>query len=306
MAFGYPSYTSKVHRSEYPAISPDNPANSVEGRVALITGGGAGIGLTIAEAFLRAHAKAVVLLGRRENILKEAAESLKAKHSNAKVLTFPADVTDAVALDKAFDSTVQQVGPVDIVVANAGYMPKAAPLAEVDLENWWKGFEINIYGTAVLFRAWLPYRSKGDGTHKPAFISVNTSVAHLMVLATYSAYAASKSGLATMLAIAQAENPDLHVVSFHPGVVETDMSREIVKGTGTHLDSPTLPAAFAVWLSSPAAAWLGGKFVWAQWDVDELIERKEEILKDGDLRIGLLGWPKYMQATVETQSGLTA
>lgn len=54
----------------------------------------------------------------------------------------------------------------------------------------------------------------------PAFISVNSSVAHLSVIPTMSAYSYSKSGLATMMATLQAENPELHIASFHPGVID--------------------------------------------------------------------------------------
>lgn len=141
----------KVHQSVYPAIDPHNPSNSVQGRAVLITGGGAGIGLAIAEAFNTASAKAVVMLGRRDKVLQEAAQTLK-KHGNAQILTFQSDVADPAALEKAFACTVQLVGPVDIVVANAGYLPTPAPLAEADLEPWWKGFEISVHGTALLLR----------------------------------------------------------------------------------------------------------------------------------------------------------
>jgi hypothetical protein len=56
-------------------------------------------------------------------------------------------------------------------------------------------------------------------------------------------------------------------------------------------DSISLPASFNVWLASPEARFLKGKFLWANWDVDELKARAKEIEAGTQLRIGLVGWP---------------
>jgi hypothetical protein len=52
-----------------------------------------------------------------------------------------------------------------------------------------------------------------------------------------------------------------------------------------------LPASFIVWASSPEADFLRGKFIWANWDVEELKAKKEELLASPQLTLGLLGWP---------------
>lgn len=78
--------------------------------------------LSNAEALLRAHAKAVGLLGSRESVLQEGARTLKETHNVANILTFPADVTDAAALENAFASIAQQASLVEVVVADAGYI----------------------------------------------------------------------------------------------------------------------------------------------------------------------------------------
>jgi len=52
-----------------------------------------------------------------------------------------------------------------------------------------------------------------------------------------------------------------------------------------------LPASFIVWAASPEAEFLKGKFIWANWDVDELKAKKEELLASPQLTFGLLGWP---------------
>jgi hypothetical protein len=132
-------YTRTIHRSVYPAISPTNPSNSAAGKVVLVTGGGSGLGKHIATAFNQAGAKAVIIAGRREKALREAAAELE-KSGDARVLWFVADVTDEVALTRAFASAAEAVGPIDVVVANAGYMATPAPAASADLGDWWKAY----------------------------------------------------------------------------------------------------------------------------------------------------------------------
>ena len=133
-------YTKTIHRSGYAAIDPTNPANTAAGKVVLVTGGGAGIGKSIAEAFVKAGAKAVVLLGRRGDVLKEAQKQLSAGEVSTKILTFGADVADESALKSAFESAAKEVGPIDIVVANAAYLAKPDAAATADLADWWKGY----------------------------------------------------------------------------------------------------------------------------------------------------------------------
>lgn len=137
----FPPYTKTIHRTTYPAIDPTNPANSASGKVVLVTGGGAGVGKGIAKAFVQAGAKAVVILGRRENLLTEAKSELE-KLGSSKVLYFVADITDKPALDKAFEGTEKQVGKVDVVVGNAGFLSDTGPAAKSEVNDWWKGFEV--------------------------------------------------------------------------------------------------------------------------------------------------------------------
>lgn len=113
-------YTKTIHRSSYPSISPTNPANSAAGKVIFVTGGGSGIGLGIADAFVKAGAKSVTIIGRRENVLAQGKAQLE-KAGSSKILTFQADVVDAPALKAAFEGTEKASGKVDVLVGNAGY-----------------------------------------------------------------------------------------------------------------------------------------------------------------------------------------
>ena len=288
----FPSYTKTIHRSSYPAIDLKKAVNSAASKVVVVTGGGIGVGKGISHAFVQAGAKAVAILGRRENILLDTKVDLE-KAGSSKVLTFKADIVDEAALNAAFESIEEAVGKIDVVVANAGYMPANGPAATADLNDWWKGFEVNIQGTLLTFRAFMAHKS----SNSPAFISLNTAAGHAGgAIPTLSGYAGSKMGLAHLIQYLQAENPDVRIFSFSPGVIESEMYMKA--NVPFSKDDISLPSSFSVWLAGSAPAWLGGRFLWAHWDVDELVEMKDEINNKDELKLVLNGWPKNGEPVV--------
>lgn len=221
----------------------------------VVTGGGLGVGKGIFQAFVEAGAKVVVILGRRQNVLQEAKADLE-KAGSSKILAIQADISDEEATNKAFETIEKEVGKVDIVVGNAGYLATMGPAATSDVADWWRGFEINIKGTLLLFRAFMAHKSENS----PTFISVNTGVVHVGVFPTFSGYGASKTGQAMLVSYLQTENPGIRVVSMHPGVIETEMN--IKSEMPMSKDDMSLPSGFAVWLASPRASWTAGRFLW--------------------------------------------
>ncbi|KAK5126162.1 hypothetical protein LTR08_005025 [Meristemomyces frigidus] len=87
-------------------------------------------------------------------------------------------------------------------------------------------------------------------------------------------------------------NPDLSVFHLQPGVVDTAMNKESggVDALGFE-DDVSLPASFSVWLASSEARFLKDKFLWANWDVDELKAQARDIEASTRFNIGLVGWP---------------
>lgn len=292
--FEFPSYTSTIRRSVYPAIDPTNSINSAAGKVVLITGGGTGVGKSIARAFVLAGAKTVAILGRRENLLLEAKEELTGVGCS-RILTSTADVLDLSALQTAFSAIKQQTGPIDIVVANAGYLPNTAHAAEADVEDYWKGFEINVKGTLQTFQAFNAHRSLENSV----FISLNSMAAHIAVLPGFSSYCISKMAQAQLIAFLQAENPSVRCVSMHPGVIDSDMNTKA--NMDFSKDDSSLPGAFAVWLAGPRADWVKGRFFWANWDVKELTEQKSRIAEQDHLRMMLNGFPQQAKPVVKVE-----
>ncbi|CAG9945425.1 unnamed protein product [Clonostachys rosea f. rosea IK726] len=89
-----------------------------------------------------------------------------------------------------------------------------------------------------------------------------------------------------MFDFVQVEHPEWHVVQIQPGVIATDLNTRF---DFPKTDDPKLPSQLLVWLASPEASFLKGKFVWANWDVDELKARADEIKNSLLLRVSLNG-----------------
>lgn len=155
--------------------------------------------------------------------------------------------------------------------------------------------------------AFLPSANPSPASgHKPTVIGVSAGLVTMPALAPpnvgASAYIASKAALLKLLEYIAAERPDLSVVNAHPGVVHTALMEESSMQGATeeiiarakqagYVDEESLPAHFFVWLTTPDAAFLTGRFVFANWDVEQLVGRKEEIA-NGDLLTSVVqGWP---------------
>jgi NAD(P)-dependent dehydrogenase (short-subunit alcohol dehydrogenase family) len=102
------------------------------------------------------------------------------------------------------------------------------------------------------------------------------------------AYFMSKYILDALATYVAAEYPDVTAVSMHPGLVATDMLREPFRSLFNQ-DSPELVGGTAVWLCQEKAKFLSGRFIAANWDVEDLLSRKEEIVKDDLLKLTLKG-----------------
>lgn len=132
----------------------------------------------------------------------------------------------------------------------------------------------------------MPHRKTGA-----RYIAINTVMAVIPPghRATQSAYSASKLAQANLVETLTAEVEDLHVVNVHPGVVMTDMTtKAAVPGVEKFLDHGDLPAHFCVWVASPSARFLQGRYVYANWDVGEL-QALEGRIKEGSLLTTTLG-----------------
>lgn len=292
------NFTKTVHRTPYPSIDPSRPELSQAGRTVLITGGGTGIGLSIGKSFAQAGAKRVIIVGRRANVLADAAKAIeevaKQAGKDTEVIHQTLDVTDKAANAELWSGLKEKDIIVDVLVLNAAKFSMLHPLFELGSDEVWSMFEANVHGPLRLSEAFV--KQGGDG--QKVLINVATQAIHLLdeshciIASKVPAYGLTKnSGTLLIQQIAAELDPDkVQVVSFHPGVIYAGGWEDAgVPDDILPFDDISLPGAEAVWLASPEAKFLHGRFVWASWDVDELksgeirkaIEEDVEFLKIG-------------------------
>jgi len=185
----------------------------LDGRHALVTGGGRGIGRAIA-ASLSGSGAAVTVLGRQEGALKDA---VSAGHANGYAI---ADVTDENAVERAVQQAVAACGPVDILIANAG-SGVSMPFMKGTSAQFRDMFDLNVMGVVHATRAVLgDMMTRGFGR-----IVVNSSVAGLKGYAYVTAYCAAKhAAIGLVRALAQETvKSGVTVNAVCPGYTDTDL-----------------------------------------------------------------------------------
>ena len=162
--------------------------NRLQGKVAVVTGGNAGIGEAIAKAFAREGAS-VVMTGRRQGELDRVVNDIVKAQGKAFAVT--GSVTDESHVQEAVRRTVEQFGQLDILVNNAGVGDFGKRLHEIDDATWAQVLDVNLTGVFRMTRAVLPQMLKqGNG----AIVNIS-SIASLVGLPALPAYAASKGAL---------------------------------------------------------------------------------------------------------------
>lgn len=134
------------------------------------------------------------------------------------------DVLSAQALTKAFEDA----GRVDVVIHAASVTPTMSTLAaaDLDMDAWWTGFEINVRGTMNVARALI--QSVREGEKKAVFVNLNTAGTLMPPLPGMGGYIISKSALLKMMDYFAAENGDkVRLVSVHPGLIRTEMALQL-------------------------------------------------------------------------------
>ena len=222
---------------------------SAPSRVALVTGAGRGIGAALART-LSAQGVGVGLVGRDLGRLGEVARQCRSPVALAR-----ADVTDPVSVAHAADSVAAALGPVDLLVNNAGRIdPEEVPLAEADVEAVWSVVETNLRGPLLVTAAVLPGMLAAGGGR---VVNVNSGFAYRRS-PTYTGYAVSKGALArlTDLLAASYAAQGVRVFDVSPGAVETDMTAGMPMFAGK--DDWTDLGRFLAMVSAIAAGRLDG------------------------------------------------
>jgi 3-oxoacyl-[acyl-carrier protein] reductase len=193
------------------------PAKKVaQDKVAVITGGGSGIGMAIARVFT-ASGYSVVITGRDAKRLQKAAATISA--DKKQVISIPCDVRNPASVEKLFQKVRKEHATIDVLVNNAGVAHSLAPVDQLSVETWKEVIDTNLTGTFLVTRMALPLMRAG-GT-----IVNNLSIAALQPFAGMAAYNASKFGA---LGFTHALREDLRkrrirVLALLPGATNTEI-----------------------------------------------------------------------------------
>lgn len=197
-----------------------NP-NSLNGKIALVTGAAGGLGQTFCRRLGEAGAT-VILAGRTKQSLEEAAHALQADGIQAGITVMDATQPDSV--ESAFSDAQAQFGVIDILVANAGTAVTKRSL-ELSLEDWNQVLNVNLTG------GWLVCREAAKRliqAEKPGSLIAVSSILGHRVASSVLPYTVSKAGLEQMVRALALEwaRYGIRVNSLAPGYIETDLNRE--------------------------------------------------------------------------------
>jgi NAD(P)-dependent dehydrogenase (short-subunit alcohol dehydrogenase family) len=235
------------------------------GKVSLVTGAAAGMGLATAQAFAAAGA-AVVLADVSEAAVSAEAEKLtKAGH---RVLAIRCDVSDDADVAAMVDRTVAEFGRLDAAFNNAGVMARITPVADSSREEWDRVIGINLRGVWSCMKHELRQMERqGSGA-----IVNNASVGALTGNPGIASYIASKHGVIGLTRTAALEyvKKGIRVNAVNPGLIDTQIARDVVSGnelayadlaTNVPIGRAGRPheiAAAVLWLCSPGASYVVG------------------------------------------------
>ena len=256
------------------------------GEVVLITGGSRGLGRAFAQALLAAGAR-VAITGRTAPELHETAAQLSSAQNQ--VLAIPADATDPQGAPQVVIAVEQRLGPITLLINNAGQFRAFGQIGVVDPIAWWNEIEVNLRGPFLYANAVLP----GMRTRHQGRIINLASFVGMQGIPTMSAYVVSKTALIRIteaLALDTVED-GIRVFAIHPGTVRTPLndyihdSPEVAKSApilqqwfqnlyAQGLDTPVeRPVHLVLRLAAGDADTLSGRYISVEDDLDALVKQ---------------------------------
>lgn len=243
----------------------------LEGQVALVTGGGRGIGANIARQLAAAGAR-VAVSARTPAEVEAVAREIEG-------LAITADVSKLQDVNRMMLEVEQQLGPIDLLVANAGIGNQRSATWEAEPEDWWRVFEVNVLGVHLCCRAVIPgmlERSRGR-------IVVTGSGAAYLPGSKHTAYPASKAAVCRYgETLANELAGRIPVFPISPGLVRTEMTQGSFPD-----DAPWTPDECAprlvLALASGRFDRLSGRYLHAEHDPPEELEQRIDAILAHDL-----------------------
>jgi NAD(P)-dependent dehydrogenase (short-subunit alcohol dehydrogenase family) len=266
----------------------------LKGLNALITGGSQGLGRVISEHFLAEGAN-IVLCARGEKELSATRTELSGKFPALKILARTCDVSNEAQVNGLVAFVLRELGSLQVLVLNAGIYGPMGPTESVDLAEWRRAMDINLYGVLLPCRAVIPHFKKA-GRGKIIVLSGGGAT---NPLPNISAYAASKAAVVRLMETLAEELKIFHVDvnAIAPGALATRLVDEVLAAGPEKVGAafyeknrqwkekgatpPELGARLAVYLASRESDGISGKLISAQWDPwEKLREFKADLNSD--------------------------
>ncbi len=235
--------------------------------VALVTGGGRGIGASIARELTEA--------GMRVAVTGRTHEQVEAVATEIDGLALVGDVSRREDVEQWVERTEQELGPIELLAANAGINSPEGATWEVPVEDWWRVLEVNVLGVHLSCRAVIPHMlGRGNGR----IVITGSGSAYLPGGGGQTPYPTSKAAVCRygeILANELRDRTPVFVIS--PGLVRTDMTERF--GDDMPWTPPELAPQLVHVLASGRADALAGRYLHAEHDdVEDLIRRADEIV----------------------------
>lgn len=255
-------------------------------QVALVTGGGRGIGRAIAQSLAAAGA-VVAVTSRSADDLNETVRLIE--KDGGRAVAYAADVTDATQIQSTVTAIEASLGPIDVLVNNAGSPGPLRPLLETEVTDWWRAIEVNLLGPLLCTRLVLP----GMVSRRRGRIINVSSGGGANAIPFFSSYVCGKTAVIRLTECLALETKPygIAVFSIAPGTVKTAMSDYSLNSPDGKKWLPWFkrifdeglavpaerPAALVLELASGRADSLSGRFLSIYDDLDVLLKCADDL-----------------------------
>lgn len=289
LTFTYP----KLHKKSPDTLSHQKLPSPF---VVAIIGGSRNIGAETAKAFASAGATGILITGTNPSALSASKSAVEAAGSSPdlKVTTLAADLNDFSSASKIAEAIESDYGRLDLLINNAATVsvdPSAfAKPHEINIDNISKTMHLNYVSKFNTAKAVLPLLLKTEGAK--TIINITSAMSHFAAVGSigYNISELAVNRLTESLAQAYAGD-GLLAYCVHPGIVATmpaPIGLEAADSRPMATDDVGLCGPFLVWLVKEKRPWLSGRYLSANWDVEELVGKEGDIVKEDKLKMRMV------------------
>ena len=290
-------FTARRHSTTYNYISPLKL--DLTNKNVLITGAAweDGVGYAAATAFARAGATAIAVADlhsvSEQLITKLKLAATEAGRPEPMVVSCTVDIAKHDSVQAMHDTITRAFGGrLDVVVNNAAHMEPYQPLLGSDPEVYWRTYEVNVRGLFNMALAFLPMQLSTRAKHNGLCTMINVASSGALTARPGSgSYRSSKLAILRWTETLQLEYGDKGLLAFciNPGAIKTKITETAPEEVRNRFpDRPDVAGDTIAWLAAERREWLAGRYVSCPWDMEELIEMKDDIIEKDKLKMRMM------------------